>query len=224
MKFSINYIALVFGIFQVIIPKAHSAIFLDNTVKCSDIVGTTSDGTTSFEVCAYGTYSSPSPVQDENGTITYIGGYTNTYTIVKPDILMEGDEYMGTEDEKAGIEIIISRDDNEVCTGITVTLTYPEETTSSISITPCNSCTYCGNDTYSYDCTNLVYGRMTRICELATSDSILFPLTSDAFPVLIPSASPISPSDNGNDNENEPNDTLSIIWGWISKLWDSIVG
>jgi hypothetical protein len=42
----------------------------------------------------------------------------------------------------------------------------------------CNSCTYCGNETFSADCTNVPFGRKIE-CE--SSSTLLFPLTSEVI-------------------------------------------
>jgi hypothetical protein len=149
----------------------------DYAVICSDIeVIQECDYIATTEVCASGIYSSPSPAQDENGTITYIGGYQNVYTILSD--LNAGDIRIGTEEEEAGIEIIVGRDDNDICSGIGV-ITESGNVTNS-----CQSCTYCGNNSYSFDCSNVPYGRVVNNdhCESAIPGTVVFfPLTKEVF-------------------------------------------
>jgi hypothetical protein len=177
MKISVTFwVIAVVALFQMNMYGVHGAISIDNTVICSDIeVVQEYDFIVLLEVCARGSYSSPSPAQDESGTITYIGGYQNIYTIV------EGPA--PGEDEEVGIEIIVGRDDNDVCSGISVIIT---STNTGASADSCVSCTYCGNDSYSFDCSNVRYGRVVsnNTCESAIPGiDVFFPLNDEVFVV-----------------------------------------
>jgi hypothetical protein len=154
---------------NIFVMQAHGAASLDNVVFCSDIVPDADSS--SFEVCATASYTSPSPAQFENGTVVLMGGYSNVYTIVQG--LKEGDESTGSLNEKADIEVSVSRDDSGQCD---VFITMNDETAQ------CNSCSYCDNDSYSVDCTNIENGRSTyESCESSGQGVVFFPLTADAL-------------------------------------------
>jgi hypothetical protein len=147
-----------------------SAAAQNNIVFCSDIVP--SDESSSFEVCSTGYYLTPSPFAFENGTTGYSGGYTNGYTIVKG--VKEGQESTGNPDESTGIEITVSRDDFDVCT-VSVVLTEGGNDAK------CTSCSYCGNDSYKANCTNIENGRLIDVCESAGADIVFFPLSANTL-------------------------------------------
>jgi hypothetical protein len=46
----------------------------------------------------------------------------------------------------------------------------------------CLSCTYCGDEMYKADCTNIMHGRVTANCESSTP--VLFPFLSSIFTSL----------------------------------------
>ena len=203
-----------------IIACIYGAISADLTVICSDIeVVKEYDYIVFAVVCATGTYSSPSPAQDENGTITYIGGYQNVYTILQE--LDAGDVRIGTKEEEVGIEIIVGRDDYDVCSGISVITEFGNVTQS------CHSCTYCGNDTYAFDCYNIPYGRTVGIgrCESAIpGKDVFFPLTSEIFithhdttAVDLPPLIPLPPA-------SSPTPIVQLftrlITGIVQRIWN----
>ena len=188
MKFTLNTVLVIVVTLSQIIASVHGAISSDYAVICTDIVVVQEfDYIILTEVCASGTYSSPSPAQDESGNITYIGGYQNVYTIVN---LNAGDVRIGTEEEEVGIEIIVGRDDNDVCSGISVITEFGTVTQT------CQSCTYCGNDSYAFDCSNISYGRVVSNdhCESAIPGTdVFFPLTNEIFPHDVVEPLPLVP-------------------------------
>jgi hypothetical protein len=155
---------------NVFTTDVEGAAYQNNVVFCSDIVP--SDESNSFEVCATAYYFTPSPFALENGTTGYAGGYTNGYTIVQG--IEDGEEETGNTEENTGIQITVSRDDLNVCT---VSVIVKEGGAD----TKCTSCSYCGNDAYKANCTNIQNGRMLDICESAGEDVVFFPLTIDAL-------------------------------------------
>jgi hypothetical protein len=160
--------------------NVYGAVSIDNIVFCSDIVP---------GVCATASYATPSPAAFPNGTVFYIGGYYSTYTITQG--LNDGDETTGDPSENAGIEVTVFRDDDDKCE---VSITVDGKTSK------CNSCRYCGSDSYSVNCTNLKNGRSFDVCESTVPDSVFFPLTASAL-------------------ENPYEAALSSLWIW---LWNSL--
>lgn len=141
----------------------HSATWLSPFVTCRNI---TADDATSFQVCATSEGTSPSPFGFENGTTVYLGGWTSSFSIVQgvPDGFDITEESL-PEGAETNITVLVSRDDNDACT---VTVTGELD---------CVSCTYCGGNAYSADCTNLNHGRMVE-CE--PTSGVYYPLTADA--------------------------------------------
>jgi hypothetical protein len=142
-------------------------------VTCENI---TLDDSSTFQACAIGDFTGPSPAQFENGTTIYMGGYSNNYEFVQG--LEQGfDTTTLTEVElsnaKTGIVVNVGRDDYDGCT-VSVT------TTQNGTKDDCASCTYCGNETYTADCTNIENGRMVY-CETAAVETVYFPLTEAAL-------------------------------------------
>jgi hypothetical protein len=239
MKFSISSVAdvvvVIVTLLWPVMNGVDGAISVDNVVICSNItVVQDYDYIVLAEICATGSYSSPSPAQEENGTVTYIGGYQNIYTIVQG--LNPGDVRLGTEEEEVGIEIIVGRDDSNVCSGITVITDHGNVTHT------CHSCTYCGNESYAYDCSNILYGRMVNstLCESAIPGvDVFFPLTYEIFqenhnasvveqypPVPLPSAT--TPINDNNNTTPTPASTppttivqtiVRFFIGIVQRVW-----
>jgi hypothetical protein len=161
-----------------LLPAAvYSAALYNPLVTCKTITTTTEDDvgvkTTSFDVCASYSATSPSPAMFENGTVVYMGGYTHYFYIYQSTAegFQEGDAGFPVEAD-TNIEVLIARDDDDSCT-VTVIMADGTDTT-------CSSCSYCGNDEakYSTDCTNIENGRMVE-CESA--DVVFFPLSAAAL-------------------------------------------
>jgi hypothetical protein len=185
------------------LPSAYSYASQTAIVECVDIA---EDTGTTFEVCGIYSAFGPSPAQLENGTTIYIGGYSNDYTIVQ-GLEAGTDTSSGNISASVypGIEISVFRDDADIC-GVTVTA--PGSTDKEA----CSTCTYCGNETYSADCTNLENGRDVN-CE--STVSIFFPLTAEALKVdasssaTTPTLSPNEVVDSSDDPPGEANSTLN---------------
>jgi hypothetical protein len=133
-------------------------------VKCSTI-----KGTATFQACATSRFYTPSGVVDQ-GKPMYLGGFRSDYNITLG--LKEGTDttkLSQAETDKAysnGITVSVERDDNDKCK---VTVGIKGKSTA------CKSCTYCGNDKYTADCTNLKNGRAPK-CESAPAQ-VYYPLS-----------------------------------------------
>jgi hypothetical protein len=150
--------------------NVHGSAFFSNAVFCSDIVSST--GEPSFEVCSIASYTSPSPALFENGTVIYMGGYSAEYVITKG--IAEGTEVTDDPKQFAGIGISVSRDDFDKCT---VLVQYADSSMDK----ECSGCKYCGDESYSVDCSNVDFGRKLEVCESTLPDVVFFPLTADAL-------------------------------------------
>jgi len=122
---------------------------------------------TDFRVCATGRSTRPAPAQFGNGTTVYLGGFSDTFYITSLEFQdLQGQELptqtISSSDSyyRGVVEISVSRDDNAVCKSVTVWYNITNTTSE------CASCTYCGDDEYSADCTNVPFGRSVT-CELA---------------------------------------------------------
>jgi hypothetical protein len=151
----------------------HAYVGINPIVNCMNI---TLNGSSTFQACAIGLVTGPSPAQFENGTTIYVGGYSNMYQIVQG--LEQGFDIVNlTQAElsnaKTGIEVNVARDDYDVCT---VSITTEKNGTND----KCVSCTYCGNETYTADCTNIENGRIVD-CESTSNGMVYFPLTEAAL-------------------------------------------
>jgi hypothetical protein len=156
-------------------------------VSCETITPT-EEGSEPFEVCASYGFTTPSPAS-ENGTTTYIGGWSYEYSIYHPVAkgAVEGKE--GFPAEAFIMEVMVTRSDAGDC-NVTA---FTNETMM------CSSCTHCGNETgddtlYSADCTNLENGRNVE-CE--STDVVYFPFTADAIP-NVTITTPNFPTDDAN--------------------------
>jgi hypothetical protein len=143
-----------------------AAAFVNPIVECSTI-----KGTTTFQACATAYFYTPSPAVIQ-GKPTYLGGYRSEYSITLG--LKEGTDttkLSKADTDKAysnGITVSVERDDKDKCK---VTVGIKDKST-----TACKSCTYCGNDKYTADCTNLKNGRATK-CESAAMTQVYYPLS-----------------------------------------------
>ena len=163
MKFTHLFLSIVWT--NLLTVNVDGAASFNPIVSCSRIAPF-------VKVCATASYTSPSPAALANGTTVYLGGYSSTYTIVKD--LMEGEMFTGSHENDAGITIDVVRDDSDVCT-VSVTL-------DGGKAIECNSCKYCGDESYKADCSNIKNGRMLTMCESAEDDDVFFPLTALALP------------------------------------------
>jgi hypothetical protein len=165
----ISSLALLLALFP---TTVNAAALYNPFVACKNI---TAEGE-SFKVCATFSAFTPSPAQFENGTVVYLGGWSDHFTIYTSaaEGFTEGEEGFPTQ-AATNITVLVDRDDNNVC-NITVTTANG---TSSL----CKSCSFCGDETlmpsYSADCTNIWNGRMVE-CE--TTETVFFPLTKAAMP------------------------------------------
>jgi hypothetical protein len=135
----------------------------------------------SLRVCATTSFSTPDPVMTDTGKEIFLGGYHSDYKIVTG--LKEGtDTATLSQSElinayKNGISVQVELDDDEVCK---VTIHNKNKKTE------CKSCSYCGWQKYTADCTNIPHGRKTK-CESAAGSQmeglskVFFPLTSSAL-------------------------------------------
>ena len=159
-----TFLFLFFASINLLPGGVDGAASFDPTVFCSRIAS-------SFRVCASASYTSPSPATLENGVTIYVGGYSSSYTIVKG--LMEGEMNDGNSENDAGITIDVVRDDSDNCT-VSVAL-------NASSAIMCNSCKYCGDESFKADCSNVKNGRKMNMCESAEEDDVFFPLTALAL-------------------------------------------
>lgn len=139
-----------------------SEVWFNPTVTCDSIPGRYG---TSFEVCGVSAGSGPSPVDLEDGTTIYLGGFSTTFMITKD---VEEGSHLGLLESNLGIEVEVQRDDDD---SSSVTVTTPKSTEK------CTSSSYCGNDKYSADCTNLKHGREVK-CESAAPMDVFFPMNA----------------------------------------------
>jgi hypothetical protein len=121
-----------------------------------------------FEVCATWTVTGPSLAVIDDKPF-YLGGNGNRYNIVTglkegvdTTALSESDLKKAYSNE---IFIQVHVDDDDKCT---VTVIVKDE--SKV----CSSCTICGNDLYSADCTGLKHGRNVT-CESTGDGDVFFP-------------------------------------------------
>lgn len=173
--------ALATCVFLFFSPSAvQAAAWMSSIVDCSTI-SNSRNGT--FQVCSTGSFTSPSPAVIDGETF-YLGGYSYNYDIVRG--LKEGTETFSLSDkalEKAynnGIVIGVVLDDNEKCS---VTITVKEKSTV------CSSCRYCGDETFSSNCTNVPKGRVVN-CESTALGEVYFPMKGAA--ALLPAKVPES--------------------------------
>jgi hypothetical protein len=144
---------------------------ISKLVECSTI---STAPNVSFKACATWDLSGPSTAEID-GVAIEIGGYKNEYTIVTG--LKEGAN-TGALSEAAlkkafgnGIVVVVERDDDDKCK-VTVNLKGKP--------TVCSSCTFCGNDRYTADCSALKNGRKVT-CESTGEGEVLFPLGKSAL-------------------------------------------
>lgn len=163
---------------SLLIAMVDGAASINPTVFCSRIEPYSRMGP-NFKVCATASFTSPSPAALANGTTIYAGGYSTTYSIVKG--LSEGEMFMGSPENDAGIVIGVVRDDSNVCV---VSVTMNGNTTA------CKKCRYCGDESFRADCSNIKYGRMMNTCESAEDDDVFFPLMAVALPKVITPKAP----------------------------------
>jgi hypothetical protein len=159
-----------------------AAAFINPIVECSTI-----KGTATFQACATAYFYTPSPAVVQ-GKPTYLGGYRSDYSITLG--LKEGTDttkLSKAETDKAysnGITVSVERDDNDKCK-VTVGIKGKS--------TVCKSCTYCGNDKYTADCTNLKNGRAPK-CESAATTQVYYPLSVAATSSSPPPPAPTKPT------------------------------
>jgi hypothetical protein len=67
--------------------------------------------------------------------------------------------------------------DNTTASGVDIDLTQCDYL--AINGVNCTSCTYCGNEMYKADCTNMEYGRVSTTCE--SNSPVLFPFIASVF-------------------------------------------
>jgi hypothetical protein len=148
-----------------------ASVSLNPIVECSTISAATN---APFDVCATWTRSGPSPAEID-GKLIYMGGYGTNYKIVTG--LKEGVDTtaLSESDLKKAyskeISVLVKRDDDDKCT---VTVNVKDE--SKV----CSSCTFCGNDRYSVDCTGLKHGRNVT-CESTGEGEVFFPFSKSAL-------------------------------------------
>jgi hypothetical protein len=150
--------SLVIFVLLLLLPFVESGVFYFPIVICKSF---SFDET--VEVCA--TYSGfiPVPAIDGNETV-YLGGYGTTFQFWKG--LPNGtniDEEAIPPEADANLTVAVFRDDNN-----------NNSCTVAVNDVNCTSCDYCGNETYSTDCTNIQNGRSVE-CE---------PLYPIYFPLL----------------------------------------
>jgi hypothetical protein len=144
---------------------------ISKLVECSTI---STAPKVAFEACATWYLSGPSTAEID-GVAIEIGGYKNEYTIVTG--LKEGADttvLSAAAAKKAfgnGIVVVVERDDDDKCK-VTVNLKGKP--------TVCSSCTFCGNDRYTADCSALKNGRKVT-CESTGEGEVFFPLSKSAL-------------------------------------------
>lgn len=171
-------------------PQAsHGYISTSDGLLCDTIMP---KNASSFEVCSIAFFEGPSIVSVEvNDSVSYEGDYINDYLIYRsfPDAAGTSQSDVAIE-YNAGYQIRVERNQtSDECMGVWVNRQN------------CLSCTFCGNETYSADCTNLQFGRQAT-CENATQ--VFFPLTADALQVVEPPVVDmmIKNSTSGGSNNN----------------------
>jgi hypothetical protein len=148
-----------------------ASVSLNPIVECSTISTAIN---APFDVCATWTRSGPSPAEID-GKLIYMGGYGTNYKIVTG--LKEGVDTtaLSESDLKKAyskeISVLVKRDDDDKCT---VTVNVKDE--SKV----CSSCTFCGNDRYSADCTGLKHGRNVT-CESTGEGEVFFPFSKSGL-------------------------------------------
>ena len=163
------------------------------------------DNGTTFEACALAEYSTPSPASYPNGTTVVIGGYDSLYTFYTG--LKNGLETGKLSSAKlkaasTGIVVHVRREDNNTCT-VNVTLSGVEKS--------CRFCSYCGNDDYTADCTNLASGRMAN-CESAVyGTSVYFPLNATALGAGVTFLNATIPTGGANKTTAPANSPSGIV-------------
>jgi hypothetical protein len=171
MKFLVATVALLMS------PSAvWGSMSFNPLVECSTI---TTASSTPFEVCATSIAYGPSPASID-GKVIYMGGYGNDYKIVTglkkgvdTTALSESDAKKAYGQE---IGILVERDDKDKCK-VTVNVKGDSKV--------CTSCTFCGKDRYSADCTGVKNGRKVT-CESTGAGEVFFPLVKLALEPKLP--------------------------------------
>jgi hypothetical protein len=144
---------------------------ISKLVECSTF---STASNVSFKACATWYLSGPSTATID-GVDIEIGGYKNEYTIVTG--LKEGADTTALSEAAAkkafgnGIVVVVERDDDDKC-----------KVTFNVKGKPavCSSCTFCGNDRYTADCSALKNGRKVT-CESTGDGKVFFPLSKSAL-------------------------------------------
>jgi hypothetical protein len=180
---------VLFAGFTLFPSAVDAAVSRSSIVECSSI----SEGTASFDACATWYEETPAPTTISGNTV-WVGDFKNEYTIVQG--MKEGADTNSLTDSakkdvfSSGIMVSVKRDAFFECW---VTVEVKGKSTM------CSSCYYCGEETYSADCTNVKDGRSTT-CESTDTGAVFFPLTSAALkatkapagkPVSTPVAAPV---------------------------------
>lgn len=153
-----------------LLPPTAQAITVNGTVlDCTPI--TLSNGGL-FDACATTSVTTPSIVQ-VNGTTASEGNLSSAfefYTGLDSGVDTTTLSKAKLQATNAGIEVVVSRNANGDCS-VNVTVSGVTNT--------CTFCSYCSQDNYSADCTNIKNGRMVD-CESTATGSVYFPLTAEA--------------------------------------------
>lgn len=136
-----------------------------DSIRCSPVQFNDTD----VQVCYVATAEAISTIgfSDENFTTTVAQQrYSYQFDVVDDD------------KEHSGITIEVQRS-GEVIEDVNGSVDLTECDFVQVTGQLCASCTYCGNETYTVDCTNINHGRYLE-CESVFP--VLFPLTIDAVP------------------------------------------
>jgi hypothetical protein len=171
----------VFALALLVLPLATHGLFEEfGDVQCSAVWTNPP-----FEVCATYSYATPSlGMMTEDDMFLSLEDYFDWYTIVTG--LKKGNEVFDlSDDDKAkalssGIDVTVQRDQQDSCN-----VTIDVKGLSSV----CSSCSYCGDNKYTADCTYVANGRKV-ICESIGRNGVVYPLKASALPVD-PKATPV---------------------------------
>jgi hypothetical protein len=177
---SIISLVLVFGLSS---QSVDAAAAISPIVECTTIKPSTGS---SFQVCATGDWYTPGVCGGE-GCDTIPQTFGNGYDIVQG--LKDGTDTSSLSEAnrkkaysngiRVSVDWVTSVDKPQVFCKVNVSVKN--------KLTKCKSCSYCGNNKFTSDCTNVANGRKVQ-CELATPTDVYYPLTLAAL-----SATPTAP-------------------------------
>jgi hypothetical protein len=124
-----------------------------------------------FEVCATSYLETPAPGFMANDKVVFDGQYRDEYAIVSG--LAEGTDVSSLLDAdkfSTGMKVTVQRYLDDQCK-VTITLNGHDSV--------CSSCSYCGDQRYSVDCSSIANGRSVT-CESTGDGNVFFPMQASA--------------------------------------------